>query len=634
MMPNENGLNERRAWSAEFLGRGGVRRRPGRGLAAAPAADERQRFSVFFPGHMERATAVAGEFSVLAQEDPTLASVQARAEELDSTEPDGLVRHALMMFATHDRRGRALGIPSLEARQPDRVQPSRPGQQLEAATDREAVLDWWREDPKANEHHEHWHVVYPFTGIVREPGGEPTLNDRHGELFFYMHRQMLARYDAERIAVRRPAETVADARVKPLSDYRAELPGGYNPGFPLNELFGGRPAGRQLRDVQFPTEPGQPPFIYRVQFHELFRDRLLEAASKGEFRDGTPVTADLLGATAEASIASVDPQFYLSLHNLGHGLISRIVDGPFGVMDSTDVAIRDPIFYRWHRHVDDIWFEWQKKQSAQDFDHAAPVIAHEPILAFEDVVPDQANADQWANDTFGGDQWDSDISAAPATAELNTAMFTRIIPTSDGDGLVIAYLDQRPFAYVLRVENTMDTIAPVTARIFLAPEEDVENPRAWIEMDKFRADLDPGRNVIFRSGSLASVIKKPAMKPPEVVHEPSPTDPEENYCSCGWPYNLLLPRGTRDGMAFRLMVLYTDANHDEVIQEAACGSVSFCGVFNDLYPDKRPMGYPFDRPFSQPIVTALDALSHAASRLLSIKWIDPWGPHAGSPFRQ
>ncbi len=119
------------------------------------------------------------------------------------------------------------------------------------------ALDYWREDALANEHHEHWHQVYPYTGLpprdflgwatetprsdmvavleALAPGqnwagqvaaaspqqlasffsaqvvtsdavfGLPAqlyrvlfhLNDRQGELFFYMHQQMLARYDAE-----------------------------------------------------------------------------------------------------------------------------------------------------------------------------------------------------------------------------------------------------------------------------------------------------------------------------------------------------------------------------------------------------------------------------------------------------
>ena len=56
------------------------------------------------------------------------------------------------------------------------------------------------------------------------------------------------------------------------------------------------------------------------------------------------------------------------------------------------------------------------------------------------------------------------------------------------------------------------------------------------------------------------------------------------------------PRGTADGMRFRLLVMLTDWGADQVSRETHCGSMSFCGVRDASYPDRRPMGYPFDRP--------------------------------------
>ncbi|XP_068623898.1 phenoloxidase subunit 1-like [Battus philenor] len=40
-----------------------------------------------------------------------------------------------------------------------------------------------------NLHHWHWHLVYPFTI-------DPTISkkDRRGELFYYMHHQIVTRY--------------------------------------------------------------------------------------------------------------------------------------------------------------------------------------------------------------------------------------------------------------------------------------------------------------------------------------------------------------------------------------------------------------------------------------------------------
>ena len=134
----------------------------------------------------------------------------------------------------------------------------------------------------------------------------------------------------------------------------------------------------------------------------------------------------------------------------------------------------------------------------------------------------------------------------------------------------------------------------MTVRIFLAPAEAAEDRRAWIEMDKFEHALAPGANEIERPGRLASPVRKPAERPPVFVQGPAQT-PHEQYCRCGWPYHLLIPRGTVAGMPFRVLVMLTDWEQDRVSGDDHCGSMSFCGA-RDRYPDRREMGYPFSRP--------------------------------------
>ena len=102
-----------------------------------------------------------------------------------------------------------------------------------------------------------------------------------------------------------------------------------------------------------------------------------------------------------------------------------------------------------------------------------------------------------------------------------------------------------------------------------------------------------------------------------------PQDHEDSadYCQCGWPYNLLLPRGTREGMPFMLTAMVTDAGYDRVEQDHACGSMSFCGV-RDRYPDHRNMGYPFDRPLEGGgVLDALNSLPNVATRPVTIRWV-------------
>lgn len=59
--------------------------------------------------------------------------------------------------------------------------------------DYEERLAYFREDVGVNLHHWHWHLVYP--GFLSY---DIVNKDRRGELFYYMHSQLLARYNLER----------------------------------------------------------------------------------------------------------------------------------------------------------------------------------------------------------------------------------------------------------------------------------------------------------------------------------------------------------------------------------------------------------------------------------------------------
>jgi hypothetical protein len=124
--------------------------------------------------------------------------------------------------------------------------------------------------------------------------------------------------------------------------------------------------------------------------------------------------------------------------------------------------------------------------------------------------------------------------------------------------------------------------------------------------------------VLYRSDTDFSVIKRPAETDPGSVLEAG-TDPDDgNYCVCGWPWTLLIPRGTPDGLPCRLFVIATDAAVDQVPAQRHCGSMSYCGAA-DRYPDSRDMGYPFSRPI--PTSPSATTLAHAsiAGRSLTIR---------------
>jgi len=310
-------------------------------------------------------------------------------------------------------------------------------------------------------------------------------------------------------------------------------------------------------------------------------------------------------------------------------------------MISTAVAIRDPIFWRWHRRVDDVAYAWQEAQGARDFskspDTAPPVRMRKELpggeagespdiilctkasIGVADLDQDAETAERFGSEQFGGANWDRSPASDPATSELGTIMVDRMVNWADGTSADIRSLEPADdFAYFLRLENTSGAPAEVTVRIFLVAAAAADNRRLWIEMDKFLHTLGPSeRAVVYRPSTQSAVIRKPPRRPGVI---PAALDHEDtsDYCQCGWGYNLLLPRGTNEGMPFRLLVMLTDAAYDRLEPPGTCGSMSFCGV-RDRYPDQRNMGYPFDRPLETSVTAALGAVENVATRSLTIR---------------
>jgi hypothetical protein len=163
----------------------------------------------------------------------------------------------------------------------------------------------------------------------------------------------------------------------------------------------------------------------------------------------------------------------------------------------------------------------------------------------------------------------------------------------------------------------------VAVRVFLAPETDVENRRAWIELDRFSYRLKPSeRAVIFRPADQSSVVRKPALRPDDLTADDgtSPNREAQAWCDCGWPYTLLLPRGTEEGMKFRLLVMCSSGD-DLIIPDhpECCTSISYCGLQDLQYPDKTGMGYPIDRRFKDTVTETVHDNDNWAWRTIKIR---------------
>jgi tyrosinase len=606
-------------------------------------------FSPFIHAHAQRAGQIVSRMFDAADTGGVAAAIDV-ADEAAETESGGVVKQATRVFITHHPQARrTLSLPAVEVLEtealPEGEAPPPPasatpaeaahvawepvraelprGQQDQAALEsaaepaEEQALDWFREDPFANDHHSHWHEVYPTS---ERQGGQRVNQPRQGELFFYMHRQMLARYDTERVI----------AGLGPVKafehPYTAPIPEGYaRPG------YAARAAGLTLHDV-----PGAPTVDQLRSWHAALQRALTDRKLQVDGQDLGALDENQLGAATEPSDLYLRPDqdldttpWYGNLHGMGHVLCAYIA--PFdqrrswpGVMNYTETAIRDPFFYRWHRHVDELYSSLQGELPRESYgDYAArvrfPEQGPDVLLAFSDRILGVSAAD-FDFDAFARRNFGNDFSANELTTDTLLTGFglSQVSAPAPGgrETYWTTHLQHRPFSYFIRLENQLQAPQQVTIRIFLAHESLVEDYRMWIELDKFETTLAPGTNLLGRPDALSSVIKRKGVNAPGA----RPPNGNDTWCDCGWPYTLLIPSGEsgETGSTFKLLVSVTDWEQDQVGSSRSCGSMSYCGA-TDEYPDARRMGYPFDRPLSRPIAEIVASEPSMTMRDVSIR---------------
>ena len=479
----------------------------------------------------------------------------------------------------------------------------------------ESKLDWWREDIQLSEHHANWHAYYPFTKKL------DTEKVRRGELFAYMHEQMLARYDFERFAVGLPP-------VKPFGPgvfWDKPLPEGYN--IDLHR-FSARPGHMSIPDrILF---HGQP---YVIKDMELHKERLLDAIARMKFLDPSgervPVTMDGLGCTVESDENSVNPGYYGNLHNMGHVVIAMMndPDGRYvihkGPMYQQYTAARDPVFFRWHKFIDSLFEECRLQMKPRD-----PIDLNIQ-LAYTSLKVKKVSI---MTDPVSDLKIEKDCLYTKMTKQTFTVYWAKgTTPAGDDKPYEKRYinyptLEHCPFDYQFTIElkrEIYDSTASIPTecpedsdintyklmfRVFMAPETQVtdlnQRRRHFIELDSFVQEIkwdlpnlgDTQKFEITRKSKDSTVAMQP------IPHIKNINDGNlgnsKSFCGCGWPLNLLIPRGTPTGMKADLFVLVTDWEKDAYDKDAEfTGGAAYCGKSGKPYPDKKPMGYPFDRNF-------------------------------------
>jgi hypothetical protein len=625
----------------------------------APTPDQapapQRRFAFFRLEDQRAAAALADEFDVLTghtagsghQERPTADQLNAVMDRFHEAAADNvsLAQAGLRMFIARSPHAEVLPIPTLREQlsAPRQDQPahfaamSLAPEAAVAVAPGEDALAYYRQDVDLSDHHLHWHNLYVSV--------DPTVG-MQGRLFLYMHQQMLARYDTERFAA------------------------GLQPVVPLVQWNNPKSFRAAFEDTALPADP-LAPWIPLAWVHhtysafdengtspELNASKRVDAVVLGLKRvykgieAGSYHSYDQVGADLEAS-NKLPAEFRGGPHNVGHMALATPPDPtkPYFVMSDPEVSLTTPVFYRWHRAIDDFGAAWQDSQGPDTTTNVTPPVvqrrgAAPTATASPDIILTPRSAitgidkpgfdlNAWGETTFGGAKFD-----APADAALNLdELVTELGADPQVPGLAMLSI-QTHWAYFLRLRNTGAADATVTVRIWLAALELAKDRRNWIEMDKFLVTVPAGaKKVVGRGGWESTVIRRKSVTAPMTLPdindefddttEPGPDNFESYWCDCGLPYRLLLPRGTARGMPSRLLVLLTDAEQDgtaETLAARQCGSVQYCGRTDRSWPDThREMGFPFDRPFAaadDPVFAHFDPMPNAAWRDLSIRCVD------------
>lgn len=319
-------------------------------------------------------------------------------------------------------------------------------------------LSYFTEDVGLNAFYYYFNLDYPFWLGGEEFGLQ---KDRRGELFYFVHQQLLARYYLERLS--------NGYGSVPVFDWDEIVKTGYVPSlrYPNGLEFPVRPAYSHLvynphnQDVTVDGEDS----VFRVQEIEDYERRIRDAIDLGFIytEDGTRVNLyeqqgfDLLGRIIESSPDSPNTRFYGDLMVLAHqvlGYSAHPVD-EFKIVPSAleqfETALRDPIFYQFYKRI--TYYFLQYKSNLPEYTYTQ--------LNYPGVKVESVSVDKLYTyfDSFD--------------FEITNALYVNEEEFEKDSFRVIAKqyrLNHQPFNYKINVVS--DKSEPVVVRVFLGPKYD------------------------------------------------------------------------------------------------------------------------------------------------------------------
>nr|CAQ63323.1 hexamerin precursor [Thermobia domestica] len=462
---------------------------------------------------------------------------------------------------------------------------------------------YFSEDMGLNQFYSYYQMDHPF--FYKKDYG--TEEDRKGELFYYMHQQLLARYDLERLANDLPTIETLKLNKYVKRGYAPKLSYRQGEDFPL------RPDNLQLKDLDYE----KPEERLKVRDVNDYERRVRDAIDRGYiFTDennqvplnndkGIDILGKIVGATHDENDKYYGNKYHGSIKTMTHKIVGRVTDPEDkydqtpSVLEHYETSVRDPAFYSIHKRINRLFQKHKEnlpQYTRQDIQEQGVKVVNVEVdklmTYFEDYDVDLTNVVDATLKEGERQQFQQDQEV------IIKARVKRI--------------NHKPFTVKVEVESDNNKNAMV--RVFLGPkynylgqELSLEEKRQYmVELDRFPVQLTSGKNVIQRESKDFNSIVPDHIPTKNLKHMvKSAVEGEQTFYvqkgkrQCGLPEHLLLPKGKKAGLPFTLFIMVTENENNEQDNVNYKQPFILCGVKEGKYPDTKPMGYPFDRKFDE-----------------------------------
>lgn len=469
-------------------------------------------------------------------------------------------------------------------------------------TNVESKLSYFMEDIGLNTYYYYFHMDYPFWMTGKN---YMTSMERRGELYLFKHQQILARYYLERLS--------NGMGVIPTFSWMEDIRTGYYP------------ALRYYNGEYFPTRDNFYNLYTEYNYYEVdiittYERRIRDAVDMGYFtwHDGTtydltkPESIDMLGKFIQGTTNVNDKRFYGYLEYFSKMLLGTSMTTMNyrknipSVLEHFETSMRDPVFYQLYKRIINYYWSFKNHLPTYTYDELMfdgvkiqTVVVDKLVTFFDTFYSDITNVVDM--ETFDDTYTETDMYKFGRKAHYM------------GKNVVIKAkqyrLNHKPFNVRMNVLSNKSQKAVV--KMFLGPKYNEfgfeyksinENRENFVELEHFIVDLVSGVNTIDRNCQQFSKYIEDHTTYYDLYKDVMmSTNTETKFAydkyekHCGFPWRLMLPKGTKGGMVFQMFFIVVPYTETMTMLD---NTKFMCTSFEE-YADYRSYGFPLDRKINE-----------------------------------